>query len=368
MHCEVKLISPINLMNYSARQKKLITLMDARSLDLFLVRKKQNIFYLTGARGDDAALIVSRKGNALVTDGRYKEEYKKTAKNCKINIVKNKGLREVVSDLCAAASRKKIGFEPDNLSYTEYTALKKKLKAGRLTPAGKLVESLRAIKDKDEIMLIKKACRGACRVMDYAERIIKPGITEKYLKNRLNRYIIEKNMGEPGFDTIVASGKNSAMPHAAASAEIIKKGKQVIIDLGTLDQGYNSDLTRTIFLGRINHKYREVYGAVLGAQKKAIERVRPGVRADHIDNISRQYISYKRMGRYFIHSLGHGIGLETHEIPRLSGNNDIVLRENMVVTIEPGIYIPGWGGVRIEDVVLITKNGCEILTVRSKKT
>jgi len=141
----------------------------------------------------------------------------------------------------------------------------------------------------------------------------------------------------------------------------------VVIDLGTMNCGYNSDLTRTVFLGRINRKYSRIYNIVLDAQKKAIESIRPGVTAGYIDNISRQYIINKGFGKYFIHSLGHGIGLEVHEAPRISRNNSTILKKNMVITIEPGIYIPGWGGVRIEDVVLITKNGSEVLTKSNKK-
>jgi Xaa-Pro dipeptidase len=152
------------------------------------------------------------------------------------------------------------------------------------------------------------------------------------------------------------------MPHAPISGKNIKKAKMVIIDLGTMACGYNSDLTRTFFMGRIDRKYLNIYNTVLDAQKTAFEHVKPGVEARSLDAISRQYLSNKGLGSYFIHSLGHGIGLEVHEEPSISRNSNIVLRENMVITIEPGVYIPGWGGVRIEDVVIVSKSGCKILT------
>ena len=231
-----------------------------------------------------------------------------------------------------------------------------------------MVESLRMIKDKDEIRHITEACKKGCEVMDYALKIAKPPLTEGSIKDKVEVYIAENRIKKAGFDIIVASGKNASMPHASVSGKNIIKGEMVIIDLGTMNYGYNSDLTRTIFLDKINGKYSRIYNIVLDAQKKAIENIKPGIKAKYIDNISRQYISEKGLGRYFVHSLGHGIGLETHEKPHISRNSNAILEKGMTITIEPGVYIPGWGGVRIEDVVLVTKKGCRILTKTCRKT
>ena len=310
-------------MNYTARKKKLLKILASKSLDAFIVKKKENILYLTGAKKENALLFVSGKKTTLIPKS-------------------NKSIKDASKKIHS----KRIGIESNNSSY---------------------VESLRMIKDDNEIKCIRAACKDADQIMSYALKNTKISIKENALKNKLETYLIKKGIKKAGFDIITASGKNASMPHACSSEKKIKKGDMVVIDLGTMNYGYNSDLTRTVFLGRINRKYSRIYNIVLDAQKKAIKSIRPGVSADYIDNISRQYIIDKGLGKYFIHGLGHGIGLQVHESPRISKNNSTILKKNMVITIEPGIYIPGWGGVRIEDVVLITKNGSEVLTKSNKK-
>jgi len=354
-------------MNYAEKQQKLLKLLKSHSLDAFLVIKKENILYLTGARGDDAILLVSHRGMFLISDTRYKEEYEKSAKNCKFQTARHKNLYASAGELCTKKRFKCIGFESSNFSYSGYVDLKKNLKGKKLLPIKRSVESLRMIKDTEEIKHIKRACKDGCKIMDYALGIVRPGISERWIRNRVQCRILEEGIEGASFEAIVASGKNASMPHARASEKNIKKGEGVILDLGTINHGYNSDLTRTVFLGRIDRKYRRIYNIVKDAQKKTIEQIKLGVKASYIDNISRQYITYKGLGKYFIHSLGHGIGLETHEGPSISRNSCSILQENMVITIEPGVYIPGWGGIRIEDVVLVTKDSCDILTSACKK-
>ena len=354
-------------MNHAERQLRLLTLLKSHSLDALLVRKKENIFYLTGARGEDAILLVSDRGVFLISDSRYKEEHEKSAKNCKFQIAKHKSLYICVGEICIKKRLERVGFESGNFSYSEYADLKKHLKGRKPLPVKKIVESLRMIKDTEEIKLLRRACKDGCETMNYALGIIRPGLSERWIKNRIQGYVLEKGIEGTSFETIVASGKNASMPHARASEKNIKKGEGVLLDLGTINQGYNSDLTRTVFLGKIDRKYRRVYNIVRDAQKKAIEQLKSGIDVSYIDNISRQYISNKGLGRYFIHSLGHGIGLETHEGPGISRNSCNVLQKNMVITIEPGIYIPGWGGIRIEDVALVTKDSCDILTSACRK-
>ncbi|MDP8230147.1 MAG: aminopeptidase P family protein [Candidatus Gorgyraea atricola] len=300
-------------MNYINRRRKLIRLLESNSLDSLRIKKRQNITYLTGTRDRGVVFFVSHKKTYLVKNGAIPAHLKRI--------------------------RSKKG----------------------------IVESLRILKDSDELRHIKKACKDGCDIMNYAIRCIVPGISERSVKDKVEQYIIKKGKKRADFDIIIASGRNASMPHAVPSSKKIKEGEMVVIDLGAMNYGYNSDLTRTVFLGRIDRKCLRIYNIVLAAQKRAIEKIRPGIKANYIDNISRQYISKKGLGRYFIHGLGHGIGLETHEGPSISKNSNITLKENMVITVEPGIYMTGWGGIRIEDVVLVTKNGCKVLTSDCKK-
>lgn len=354
-------------MDHIARQKRLLKIMEAESLDALLVRKKQNISYLTGIKGEDAILFVSHQKTFLVAGRMYREEYARSSKNYTFKAIDDIGLSASIDKISNETRSARIGFESNTFSYSGYLDLKKSLKKKALVPVNALVENLRAIKDAREIKYIRKACEDASGVMEYAFKAVGISTKERFAKNAIEAYMTKKGLIKASFDIIVASGKNASMPHATASRKNIRKGEMVIIDLGTMNYDYNSDLTRTHFLGRIDREYLRVYNIVLDAQKKAIESIKPGIEAKYIDNISRQYISDKGFGRYFIHSLGHGIGLETHEKPHISKNSMDILEENMTMTVEPGVYIPGWGGVRIEDVVLITKHRCEVLTEGCRK-
>jgi Xaa-Pro aminopeptidase len=221
------------------------------------------------------------------------------------------------------------------------------------------------IKDGDEITCIKKACVLGSEIMNHAVRLAGPGLKERAVRDGIEFYIRKRGTARADFDIIVASGANSSMPHAPVSDRRIKRNEMVLIDLGGIYNRYNSDLTRTICVGKITHEFLKLYSIVRDAQKKAIEAIKPGIQAKTIDNISRQYISRKGLGRYFVHSLGHGIGLQAHEKPSISRNSEARLEKGMVITIEPGIYIHGWGGVRIEDDILVMDSGSEILTGRA---
>jgi len=349
-------------MNYIDRQNKVLRLLALNALDALLIKKRQNIAYLTGIKGDDAILFLSSRKKILITDARYKEEYARVLKNSRLIIREQKEAYPEIKDISIRTRSRRVGFESHDFSYSEYCILKKKLKGINVVPVNEIVDSLRVIKDRDEVRCIKKACNDGSDVMDYALKVIRPSMSEVAVKNRIEAYIVKKGMKGADFDIIVASGENASMPHATASAKRIKTGQMVVIDLGIMNYGYNSDLTRTVFLGRIDRKYSRIYNIVRDAQKRAIEKIRPGISASHIDICSRQYISDRALGRYFVHNLGHGVGLEIHERPLISRKNNTLLKENMVMTIEPGVYIPGWGGVRIEDTVLVTKKGCQILT------
>lgn len=349
-------------MSYTDRRNKLTSLLSKKSIGAFLIRKKENIAYLTGSKGDDAILLVSPGENILITDSRYEEEYRKSAEKCSIRIAKNKDMGSTVAEACNEIHSGFIGFEADNFSYQWHANLKKRLGKRKLIPLARIVESLRVVKDDDEIHHIRQACVYGARLMNHAVRTLKPGISENSVKRAIEMYALKNNIELAGFDIIVASGVNASMPHAVASEKRIKRQEMITIDLGAMQDGYNSDLTRTVFLGKINHKYLHIYNIILAAQDVAIKNLKPGVYAKEVDAVSRQYISEKGMGSFFLHSLGHGIGREVHEIPAISRMSEMKLEKGMVITIEPGIYIPGWGGVRIEDTVLIAENGCEVMT------
>jgi len=346
------------------RQKKIISLLAEKSLDCLIVRKKENIAYLTGTKGEDAILFISPRKKILVTDGRYKEEYVKNANGCSVRITNAKeNAFQSILHACIDTNSKIAGFESGSLSYQGYINLKKYLgKRKRLVPVSQVIESIRMIKDEEEIRQIRQACKYGCQLMNYGISALKSGLSENKIRRLIEIYALRHNIQLAGFDIIVASGRNASMPHASPSGKVLGPREMVIIDLGANYRGYNSDLTRTAFLGKITPKYLSVYEIVLDSQSRAIENLKPGVYVKDIDNISRRYISDKGMGRFFFHSLGHGIGLETHEIPAISQSSQVKLEKGMVITIEPGIYIHGWGGVRIEDTVLITENGCEVLT------
>lgn len=357
----------ITIMSYIDRQNKLIAYLKKESIGAFLIKKKENISYLTGSRGEDAILFVSPKKNILMTDSRHKEEYEKSSKRCSVSIVKNKNFGEIITAACVETRSSLVGFEADNFTYQGYANLKKLFGKIKLAPLTHAIENLRMIKDESEIRHIKQACKYGAQLMNYAIKALKPGVSENSVKRAIEAHALRNNFNLAGFDIIVASGANSSMPHAVASNKIIRKQEMVTLDLGAMHCGYNSDLTRTVFLGKISRKYLQIYNIVLAAQSVAIEILKPGVYVKDADAVSRRYISDRGMGSFFIHSLGHGIGRETHEIPAISQSSNIKLEKGMVITIEPGIYMPGWGGVRIEDMVLITKNGCEILTKGAMK-
>ncbi|MFH1478361.1 MAG: Xaa-Pro peptidase family protein [Candidatus Omnitrophota bacterium] len=356
-------------MDYIKRQKNLITLLEKHSLDALLVKKEKNIAYLTGVKGESSLLICSKDKFILVTDPRYMEEYAPKKPLYRLNIIKGAAdIYTLISSICSSKKWKNIGFESHAFTYDSYIKFKKSLSNAYLKARPGLIEKLRAIKDTEEIRALRNACNKGVTIMNYAMKALRPSLTEKDVKFKIDSFMIKRSFIKAGFDIIVASGKNSSKPHAAISDKRLKNGEMALIDLGAMSCGYNSDLTRTIYLGRIDRKYLKLYNIVLDAQKKAIESIRPGLKASYIDNISRNYINHKGLGRYFIHSLGHGIGLEVHENPSISKNSNAILEENMAITIEPGLYIPGWGGIRIEDDILITNKGCEVLTKGCNKT
>ncbi|MEA1927308.1 MAG: Xaa-Pro peptidase family protein [Candidatus Auribacterota bacterium] len=350
------------IFDYQTRLNKLRRSVSRRRLDGLLISCRENIYYLSGFTGDDSRLLVTSARAILITDFRFRQQAEETlAPGCELRIRTSKSLNNESAAVCRDLSLKKIGFEESHLSYDDFTHLKKYLRGRELRPAGSPVESLRMIKDPEEISLLRESARLSVRVLERAVGGIRFGMTEADLSGRI---IISslKTGGTPAFSPIVAAGDKSSRPHAVPGPRSLNSGMILLVDMGVGAKAYMSDMTRTFVLEEYPRRFKTIYRAVLGAQETAIRFIRPGVKAAEVDGEARRYLEEKGYGRYFGHSLGHGVGLEVHERPVISSRSRDVIKEGMVFTVEPGVYIPGWGGIRIEDTVLVTKDGCEILT------
>ncbi len=306
-------------------------------------------------------MVITRTGALFLTDSRYTTQAS--------DEVKGPFSIEEAADLYKAAAthvkRRRIGtllFEGRAVNYSAYLRLRRLLRGCRLRSVTSLLEKIRAVKDPFEVRKIKRSIGVLNRGFRAALDEIRPGRRERDVS--LDLEFLMKRAGAEGlaFDTIVASGPRSALPHGKASERRIKKGEFVIVDMGVIVGGYNSDKTRTFITGRPTKRQREVYNTVRDAHDIAIEKVRPGIEAKEVDRAARDYIERAGFGKYFGHGTGHGVGLDIHEGPVIGPRSSEILKEGMVFTIEPGIYIPGWGGVRIEDMVVVTGKGCRVLT------
>lgn len=317
----------------------------------FVSFNPSNIFYLTGFYAENSFVFVSRKDIILVVSELNYPSAKKYA-NCKIQIATDSFFKKY--------KNKKLGFD-NGISVARLEKLQK-LKGVKFESCAGFVENLRLLKDQSELSKIRIACKISQKAIEYAEKKLKVGITEKELADELEYFLRKCGAEKSAFDIIVASGKNSANPHHKPSARKFQKDDIVLIDLGCIYEGYNSDLTRTFFLGKINKYAENVFEIVKEAQKKALNVIKDGVSCREVDFAARNFIIKNGFGKYFIHGTGHGIGIDIHEEPSVSAKSKTVLKAGMVVTVEPGIYIPNKFGVRIEDTVLVTKSGCEVLT------
>ncbi len=349
-------------MNYEKRIKALKKGLRKVGLDAFLITKKENIFYLCGFKAEDALLLIaSQNKDFVITDSRYAQKAQEALPDFDIRLIDGSKYR-IIKDILKGYKVKRLGFESDWLSFNDYLQLKKSLKRIAPIPKKGLVEKLRIIKDPDEIDLIKESISIVKKAYGYAKKIINPKINGRALAVLIDNFMRAHGAERPAFQTIVAQNPYSSCPHADATAERFSRGCCVLIDMGAVFEGYNSDLTRMVFLGRITSKFKHIYNVLKTSQKRVIEKLRPGIRISELDRIARQHIANKGLGKFFLHSLGHGVGLEIHEPPKISKETRGVLRPGMVLTVEPGIYVKGWGGLRVEDMVAVTEDGCEVLT------
>ena len=336
-----------------------------KEIDAIFITQSANRRYLSGFDGTAGYLFITKRKAVLATDFRYIEQAKAEAPDFEIlHITGN--LADWFPGLIRDSGIKSLGFEAGDITFNFHhqlrDTLKKKQVSSKLVAVNGLVESLRAVKEPGEIELIRKASAITDAAFEYVEGTIKAGMTEKQVAWELEKALREKGSQPLPFDIIVASGPNAALPHHKPSDRVISKGEPIVIDMGAKSGGYASDLSRTICVGTPDATFKKVYGTVLDAQTTAMSIITKGMTGNKADSVAREIIQKGGYGEAFGHSLGHGVGLAEHELPRLGPGSDEILSDGMVFTVEPGIYLSRWGGVRIEDTVLVTKDGCEVLS------
>lgn len=348
-----------------SRLNKIRESMKKRKIEALLITSPYNLRYVSNFTGTTGLSLITLEKAYFVTDFRYTEQA--TAQAVGFEIVKNSGtIYEEVARLVEKDGIETLGFEQDFVSYSTFDLLEKII-SSELIPVSDLVEELREVKDPKEIQTIKKACSISDAAFSYLLGVIKPGMSEIEVANLLDFHM--RSLGATGvsFETIVASGVRSAMPHGVASEKLIETGDFVTIDFGCYYEGYVSDMTRTIAIGEPDAKLKEIYAITLEAQLKVIEAAKPGITGIELDAIARDHIASYGYGEAFGHSTGHGIGLEIHEGPNVSKLAKKKFVEGNVITNEPGIYLPGIGGVRIEDDLVITESGNEVIVHSPKE-
>jgi Xaa-Pro aminopeptidase len=352
-----------SITHYSSRLDKIKKSLRRKSIDGFLVTDIHNMRYLTGFSGSSALLLITKNKNIFVTDFRYKDQAEREVKGWDF-IIEKKGMIKAIENLSRKVGIKKLGLE-SSVSYDFFRKLSRDLNLKAFTG---LIEKFRQIKDICEIRSIREAIQRAESAFLEVKPYIKQGVKERSIALRLEERLKKKGCRHIPFDVIVASGPNSAMPHAKPTERKLINGDLVIIDWGGEADGYFSDMTRTFLIDKGNdvNKKKEIYQIVLGANKRAISFVSPGIESQEVDSSARNFIKKAGYGEFFGHGTGHGVGLQVHELPRITWNRREIMKENMVFTIEPGIYLPGVGGVRIEDMVIVRPDGSKTLTALSK--
>lgn len=333
-------------------------------IDGMLITSTYNRRYMTNFTGSAGVVLISEEHAQFITDFRYIEQA--NAQCAGYEIVKHTGsIPDEVAEQVKKLGIKKLGFEQDYLTFSAFKTYEKAVQS-ELVPVSGEIEKLRLIKTDAEIKILKVAADIADAAFKHMVEYIRPGLTEMEVSNELEFFMRKAGAASSSFDTIVASGYRGALPHGVASDKVIEKGDMVTLDYGAYYKGYVSDITRTLAVGEPDIKLKEIYDIVLQAQMRGMDGIKPGMSGKEADALTRDYITEKGYGEYFGHSTGHGIGLEVHEGPSLASKSEIILEPGMVVTVEPGIYIPGLGGVRIEDDTLITNDHNETLTHSTK--
>jgi Xaa-Pro aminopeptidase len=335
-----------------------------KALEGILFFSPENIRYITGFSGSEGYLLTEKYENLLLVDSRYITQAHEETKDCRVILI-DKGIKSVAAQISALGLRR-VGFEAQRISVALFEQLQENLQETEMVPIKDELERLRSLKAGDEITFIEQAIQVAEEAWEKVLAMVKPGTREDELALELE-YCMKKGGAEGiAFDIIVAAGPRAALPHAQPSERSIAEGDFVLFDFGARYRGYCSDESCTVIAGRATDEQRRIYSIVKDAHDRAIEQVKPGVRLAEIDAAARNHINQSGHGEHFGHGTGHGVGLAVHEWPAVGKGSQDVAEVGMVFTIEPGIYIPGWGGVRIEDMLLITPDGCKVLTAIPK--
>jgi len=350
---------------FSARRDRFWKLLKDTGVSAFLVTDETNVSWLTGFSGDSSWVLIAAGKCVLVSDSRYEEQIAEECPGLEMLIRRtDQKLTQVSCDLVNSMKSKRLGVEGHVITLETRDALASSLAGTELVPISMRIENeLRSIKDAEEIAETRHAVMIAARGLDFLRATLRPDQTERDVAYELEHAMRKIGAASVSFPPIIASGDRAALPHYRPEDRKVGDSDMLLIDWGAQPPSrYKSDLTRMLVFGKPSAKFAKVYNTVLEAQKRAIALIRPGAKCGEIDLAARSYIADQGFGKRFGHSLGHGIGLNIHEQPRLAPNNETLLKPGMIVTVEPGIYLPEWGGVRIEDDVLVTKDGCEVLS------
>lgn len=346
---------------YSMRIKNLREEMSRRKLDAYLVPDRMDQYWLTGFTGEDGGVLLTQRSVVLLTDGRFDEAADREAPYARKVLRKKRGPEATVKEL-KRLKVQRLGFDPAQMTVSDYTVLKKLGSPTKLVPAGGLITPLRAIKDAGEVRTMRKAIDVAEKAFKSVLRWLKPGLTERAVAARLVYEMQKRGAQGETFPSIVSFGPSSSLPHAVPGDRKLQEDQVLLFDWGAQVDWYGSDITRVAWLGSLPARLRKIFDIVRDAHDRGIEAVKPGVKAHDVDRAARRVIEKAGYGKLFNHALGHGLGLVAHEIPRIGKGTQTVLEPGMVITIEPGIYVPGLGGIRLEDDVLVTSSGCEVLS------
>lgn len=351
------------------RIKSLESIIKEQGLDGLFLIKETNIRYMTGFTGADSYAIIAPGKKAFITDSRYTEQAENECKD--YEIVKWRSpyapLPETIKSVCDRFGIKKLGYEKNYVTVDLFERIKEKLQGIEFVGTAGLVERIRRIKDEREIEYMKAAARFADAAFTEILNYVKPGVSEKELERELQYITKKKGADDIGFPAIIASGNNSSMPHAVPSDKLIEAGDFITFDMGAMYKGYRSDMTRTIVVGHADDRQREIYELVKLSQEESAKTVKAGVNGRIPHNTAREIIEKSGIKGVFEYGVGHGVGLDIHEDPFMGASCNLVLEAGNVVTIEPGIYIPGWGGVRIEDTLIVKDDGNEAITLSPKE-
>jgi Xaa-Pro aminopeptidase len=351
---------------FAQRRARLAAEFAERKVHALAVGFGANLRYLTGFTGSNGMLLLLADGAVFFTDPRYTIQAAAEV-NCRVKVCRKPLLPELLA-LAKKTRIRRLGFDPAHTTCEQHETLKSGLSLNAtLGPVAGWIEQHRMIKSPDEIARLRRSVATNSEAFERAARHVRAGMKERDLAAELEYQMRRLGAEKPAFDTIVAGGERSALPHAQPTSAAIRAGDLVIVDMGAMQDGYASDMTRMLFVGRPGAKEKRLYRAVLEAQQAAIAAVRPGVSAMRVDAAARTVLKAEKLDKAFVHSTGHGLGLEIHEPPRIGKKEKTRLQEGMAITIEPGVYLEGFGGVRIEDTVVVTRTGCEVLTPTSKE-